>query len=418
MTDISVVYYIRRTPMDARALPQLDTDVLLVRGVAAAGVATAVTEGINATVDERYGTVAEATDSHKSGPTQAVFGFAEEFCRRLAAMGGLTAPLVYGETFAGWMRRVSVYGLAAAANRIQCGSAAVDHGGNTYRVERTRRDLRVADRDWYCVLFQVAGRSELTQNSHTIQLGVGDIGLVDGARSCTRLSDNGAQWLSIYLPRQAVTSHLGFEPQACLCGRGETLAARVLRQLVLEGTEDEESAAAPAGPHMRLALYDLVGAIFAPSNPGPVSRHADRLFARIRSVINERCVDPNFGPNEVAAETGISLRYLQKLFTDRGWTCSEFIYSLRLDHAASLVHRRASLGARQPLSEIAYSCGFRDYTHFARKFRYRFGHPPGAHSAEPDRAGDLAVRASTGENASRAHDVRAPAIYLPSQHRQ
>jgi AraC family transcriptional regulator, positive regulator of tynA and feaB len=56
----------------------------------------------------------------------------------------------------------------------------------------------------------------------------------------------------------------------------------------------------------------------------------------------------------------------------------EFIFSVRLDHASRLVHRRASLGRSQPLSEFAYSCGFRDYTHFARKFRHRFGHAPGA----------------------------------------
>ena len=55
-------------------------------------------------------------------------------------------------------------------------------------------------------------------------------------------------------------------------------------------------------------------------------------------------LDPNFGPNEVAAEAGISLRYLQKLFTEHGSTCSEFIYSLRLDQAARLLHRRGSLG--------------------------------------------------------------------------
>jgi AraC family transcriptional regulator, positive regulator of tynA and feaB len=78
------------------------------------------------------------------------------------------------------------------------------------------------------------------------------------------------------------------------------------------------------------------------------------------------------------AESGISLRYLQKLFTARGSTCSEFIYSLRLDHAARLLQRRASLATGQPLSEIAYVCGFRDYTHFARKFRQRFGYSPGA----------------------------------------
>jgi AraC-like DNA-binding protein len=52
---------------------------------------------------------------------------------------------------------------------------------------------------------------------------------------------------------------------------------------------------------------------------------------------------------EVAAKTGISLRDLQKLFTERGSTCSEFIYSARLDHAARLLGRRESLRNGQPL---------------------------------------------------------------------
>jgi AraC-like DNA-binding protein len=107
----------------------------------------------------------------------------------------------------------------------------------------------------------------------------------------------------------------------------------------------------------------------------------------------------------VAAEAGISLRYLQKLFTERGSTCSEFIYSLRLDHAARLLQRRALLGTSQPLSDIAYACGFSDYTHFARKFRHRFGHAPGAHSGGNGRAGDGTVRAGTGNSASWAHDA-------------
>ena len=105
-----------------------------------------------------------------------------------------------------------------------------------------------------------------------------------------------------------------------------------------------------------------------------------RLAPRIRGIINYGFADPDFGPCEVATEMGISLRYTQKLFTERGSTCSEFIYSLRLDRAAHLLRRRALLRADQPLSEIAYGCGFRDYAHFARKFRDRFGYPPGAHA--------------------------------------
>jgi AraC-like DNA-binding protein len=56
----------------------------------------------------------------------------------------------------------------------------------------------------------------------------------------------------------------------------------------------------------------------ATPDPPPVSRHADRLFARIRDVIKDGFADADFGAREVAAEAGISLRYLQKLFTARG----------------------------------------------------------------------------------------------------
>jgi AraC-like DNA-binding protein len=51
-----------------------------------------------------------------------------------------------------------------------------------------------------------------------------------------------------------------------------------------------------------------------------------------------------------------------------------------LDHAARLLERRELLSTSQPVSEIAYACGFADYTHFARKFRRRFGYSPSLHS--------------------------------------
>ncbi|HEY4445466.1 MAG TPA: helix-turn-helix domain-containing protein [Steroidobacteraceae bacterium] len=302
----------------------------------------------------------------------------DEWAALLSSTCGGDHLVVDPDAFSGWMRRLSVYGLPAAEVKVHCGGPEVDRGDYFYRYERTPRAVRLAGADWYCVLFQVTGRSVLTQNDHTVKLGVGDISLVDGAKPSTRLSESGAQWLSIYLPRQPLISHLGFEPQTCLYERGETAAARVLRQLVLEGIENLETPAARSCAHMRLALHDLLGAVFAPSVSWPGSRHSDKLFARIRRIMGDRFADPNFGPNDVAAETGISLRYLQKLFTERGSTCSELIFALRLDYAARLVRRRTSLGTRQPLSEIAYACGFRDYTHFARKFRHRFGHAPGA----------------------------------------
>jgi AraC-like DNA-binding protein len=232
---------------------------------------------------------------------------------------------------------------------------------------------------------------------------VGDVALVDAARPVTYFANNGSEpWntVTLNLPRESLVSHLGFDPPGGICRRGVTTAGRLLFELIRNTDKAEGSAFSPADSYMQLAVYDLVGALFAPSDPWPVSRYADKLFARIRGVIKDRFADPDFGPSEVAAEAGISLRYLQKLFTERGSTCSEFVYSLRLDHAARLLHRRALLNTSQPLSEIAYTCGFSDYTHFARKFRRRFGHPPGAHR----RPG----RDRTAESASLAHDVYPP----------
>jgi AraC-like DNA-binding protein len=213
-----------------------------------------------------------------------------------------------------------------------------------------------------------------------VNVAAGDVVLLDSRRPVKIVSETpprSAQWLGLQLPRQKLALHLGLEPQGGACGRRQAQAARLLYQLALDPVSDAEPASASADEFMHLVVYDLLGALFAP--PAPVgSRHNDKLFARVCGTIKDRFADPDISPREVAAETGISLRYLQKLFTARGLTCGHYISSLRLDHAAQLIERRASMKTGQPLSDIAYACGFRDYTHFARGFRQRFGTAPGA----------------------------------------
>ncbi|HEX3341922.1 MAG TPA: helix-turn-helix domain-containing protein [Pseudolabrys sp.] len=299
--------------------------------------------------------------------------------------------------FAGWVHPVTVRGFTT-----------LDIGSNAQRVEQTYQDVRRDGADHYFALFLASGQLVMIHNDQAVRLAVGDVALVDASRPVTYCADTGSEpWntVSLSLPRQSLVSHLGFEPQGGLYRRGRTAAGRLLFDLIRTSDNGEESGLSPADSYMQLAVYDLVGALFAPSELSSGSRHTDKLFTRIRGIIKDGCADPDFGPHEVAAEAGISLRYLQKLFTERGSTCSEFIYSLRLDHAAHLLHRRGSLGTSQPLSEIAYASGFRDYTHFAKKFRHRFGCPPGAHSERLGHSGDGTMRTRTIESALRAHAI-------------
>jgi AraC-like DNA-binding protein len=294
-----------------------------------------------------------------------------------AMVGRFNPEGVEPKDFTGWVRPISV-----------CGFTAGEVSSNAERVERTQREVRLDGADHYITIFQVAGRSAMTHNEQALQFDVGDVALVDVTRPATFFAIEGPElWKSValLLPRRSLVSHLGFEPRGGLYRRGRTAAGRLLLDLIRNPQEGEGSACSCADSHMRLAVYDLVGALFAPVEAAP-PRHADKLFMRVRSTIKDGFADPDFCPDEAAVRVGISLRYLQKLFTQRGSTCSEFIYSLRLDQAAHLLHRRAELAANQPLSEIAYTCGFRDYAHFARKFRHRFGHAPGACPTGDNRA--------------------------------
>jgi AraC-like DNA-binding protein len=275
------------------------------------------------------------------------------------------------KAFAGWARPRKIYGFVAMD--LRC---------SAHWIERTERDVRRDGTDHYGIIFQVTGASRLIKDGQSVRLGVGDAAFVNSTHSGTYVSEGSyGQWLSLHIPRRSVVCDLGFDPQGGgILGRRGTDAGRMLFDLLREANTDSRSQCPLVDSYMQQAIYDLIGALFVRSDPLLGSVHTEKLFKRIRDSINDHFANPAFGPREVAAEAGISLRYLQKLFAARNSTCSHFIDSVRLDHAARLLHRRKLLDTRQPVSEVAYACGFADPSYFSRKFRRSFGHAPGSHA--------------------------------------
>jgi len=188
---------------------------------------------------------------------------------------GCFSPARGTNIFAGRVRPRRVFGFAA-----------VDLACDTVRVDRTKLDIRRDDMEYYFVVAQLTGGSTIIQNDRVVNAAAGELVLLDSTRPVTLVGVRQAQWLGLQLPRQNLVSHLGFEPQGGTCGRGQGQAARILSQLALDPVSNVEPAVASADDYMRLVVYDLLGALFAP--PAPLgSRHNDMLFMRVCRIIKE-----------------------------------------------------------------------------------------------------------------------------------
>jgi AraC-like DNA-binding protein len=277
-------------------------------------------------------------------------------------------------TFVGWVRSFTLSGLKGT-----------DIGCNASMVERTYHYTKSDYADHFVIGQQLNGTAEVTQDNFSVRSEPGDFLLIDSSRPLQyRCASSNCNLISFHLPRRSCIARLGFEPEAGIVRRTNSLTALLLCRLFQ--SLRHEAIIRENEPEVDIIVYDLVRGLFGAKNLVPMSPHNDRLFQRLCHTIKGHFTDPDIGPAELAVEVGISLRYLQKLFTCRGTTCSEYIQTLRLGHAYTLLARRAEIQGDRSICEIAWASGYRDVSYFHRVFRRRFGHSPGALHARNDRA--------------------------------
>jgi len=98
---------------------------------------------------------------------------------------------------------------------------------------------------------------------------------------------------------------------------------------------------------------------------------AARLQA-IKDDIVHNLVRPDLSVHSIAAQHGVSARYVQMLFGASGCTFTQFVMEQRLAAACEALAARPDA----TILSIAYDLGFNDVSHFNRSFRRRFGCTP------------------------------------------
>ncbi|WP_329010588.1 helix-turn-helix domain-containing protein [Micromonospora rifamycinica] len=134
----------------------------------------------------------------------------------------------------------------------------------------------------------------------------------------------------------------------------------------------------PAAAIVTTATIDLSRALLA--SAGHVERLtsqvlAETLLTRVRTYVRQHLADPDLTPGRIAAAHNVSLRHLYKVCAEADISLEQWIISERLQrawHDLRQPHHR-----RLPVAVIARRWGFRDPTHFARRFKARYGVSPG-----------------------------------------
>lgn len=176
------------------------------------------------------------------------------------------------------------------------------------------------------------------------------------------------RWIADDPPRRALWRTLAAARDWHLPGSASQRFENLWRRALLEQRN--------ARPGAVVALHALAAQILVTVARQPSSAPAADPAARRVAAVAHELTDSFYDEwtlDRAAARAGLSRRHFSELFRiQNGDTFLNALTRLRLDHAARLLRDGA-----HSVTGVAFSCGYRDLSHFYRVFRRRFGHPPG-----------------------------------------
>lgn len=160
---------------------------------------------------------------------------------------------------------------------------------------------------------------------------------------------------------------------------GPRLAASPLHRLVCRHIADlardaDTLSAGPGADALGIASVELVRALFLTAVDGAAgAREAleQTLIIRLRAHVRQNLRDPELSPETVAAALAVSPRQLYRACAAVDLRLEQWVIETRLERAkAELAHPSAQ---HRTIAAVARRWGFKDPTHFTRRFRAAYG---------------------------------------------
>lgn len=271
-----------------------------------------------------------------------------------------------GRAFEGSIRsgQLGVLGLAM----IACDQCEVEH---------TSGCIKNAVDDDLLITVQLGGSALLRQDGRDEVISVNHLFLIDPRRPFAVDVGEGNATLVIKVPRAELQARLGDLSVLTARPVARTPEAVLAMRFLGMMTERAKLIGAPAADKIARQALDLIALAYEAEMPGlralQSSTRATTLL-RLKAVIEARLPDPYLKPHAAAAAAGISVRYANSLLAQEGTSLERFIVSRRLRHCRRMLEDPTQM--QRPVSDIAFSWGFSDVSHFTRRFKAEFGCAP------------------------------------------
>ncbi|UFZ06267.1 helix-turn-helix domain-containing protein [Bradyrhizobium ontarionense] len=246
------------------------------------------------------------------------------------------------------------------------------------RVHRTRQRISRSDADFVLVALGQDGIGGVVQDGRDTVIRPGEFAIYDTTRPYELQFDTAFRQVVFKLPRDMLQRRIGpievvtaitFGADSPLPKLAHDFILQLCRNAELIGDEHADRLTDQAADLLAMALSERLS-----TQHLPASTHRAALLYRLKAHIRARLPDPDLSLSEVARELGLSARYVNDLFSDEDTSFQRHVLSERLKQCQRDLASPAL--ARRQVSEIAFSWGFNDLSHFGRVFRERFGVSP------------------------------------------
>ena len=239
------------------------------------------------------------------------------------------------------------------------------------------RDNRGDERyrgDYYFLVLQVEGVARMCQRGVEAVLRRGDCTLLDSRLASVFHIGEGSHQYSFNFPAELIQARFGRDTNL-VCNRiagaagGGAVLTDTLRSIV-------RNARTLSDIDMVDATLQLLAVAAGRSRP-VMHVEAERATISAREItdyVDAHVHNLMLTPQDIAAHFNVSLRQLYRIAAGASCTPSALIWQRRLQRARELLAGSPHI----PITEVAFSCGFKDGAHFSRSYRKAFGQTPRA----------------------------------------